>query len=177
MKEPQTKRLVCIGSVYQQPFRLRSLASFVLSKPNNTFEKETSGTEKGKNTRKSGNFRKAIYSTESCGNFWMKMKWNGNFQDKIENLSIPREVVLCFGNYVNLQCSFLCQSCTSRAKINILLQNLVTCLTINTNYGEIVNKRICSVCICLFCIGFLRNVQRFITRARAIGMIRSHGMG
>jgi len=32
----------------------------------------------------------------------MKTKWNGNFQEKMfENLGIPHEVVLFFGNYAN----------------------------------------------------------------------------
>ena len=36
----------------------------------------------------------------------MKVKWNGNFQEKIfENSGIPHEVVLFFGIYANSQFS------------------------------------------------------------------------
>ena len=52
------------------------------------------------------NFRKANHSTENSGNSGMKVKWNGNFQEKnFENLGIPQEVVLFFGIYVNSQVS------------------------------------------------------------------------
>ena len=52
------------------------------------------------------NFRKANHSTENSGNSGMKVKWNGNFQEKIfENLGIPHEVVLFFGIYANSQVS------------------------------------------------------------------------
>jgi len=41
----------------------------------------------------------------------MKIKWNGNFQENMfENLGIPQEVVLFFGNYANSPfspCDFL----------------------------------------------------------------------
>ena len=56
--------------------------------------------------RKLLNFRKANQSTENSGNFGMKIRWNGNFQENMfENLGIPHEVVLFFGNYANLQFS------------------------------------------------------------------------
>ena len=49
------------------------------------------------------NFRKANHSTE---NSEMKVKWNGNFQEKnFENLRISHEVVLFFGIYANSQFS------------------------------------------------------------------------
>ena len=64
------------------------------------FETGTNGTEisweKFQETRKLLNFRKANHSTEDSG---MKVKGNGNFQEKIiENLGIPHEVVLFFQN-------------------------------------------------------------------------------
>ena len=68
------------------------------------FETGTNGREssweKFQKIRKLLNFRKANYSTE------MKVKWNGNFQEKdFENLGIPHEVVLFFGIYANSQFS------------------------------------------------------------------------
>ena len=76
MKEPQVKMLVCIGPVYQQHFRLHPLHHLYLkaiaSESNDTFADETSGTEiSEEKIQKLLNFRKAIYSTEGCRNFWM----------------------------------------------------------------------------------------------------------
>jgi len=66
----------------------------------------TNGTEisreKFQKIRKLLNFRKANHSTENSGNSGMKIKWNENSQEKmLENLGIPHEVVLFFGNYAN----------------------------------------------------------------------------
>ena len=62
--------------------------------------------EKLQKIRKLLNFRKANHSTENSGNSGMKVKWNGNFQEKIfENLGIPHEVVLFSGIYANSQFS------------------------------------------------------------------------
>ena len=60
-------------------------------------ETGTNGTEiswqKFQKIRKLLHFRKANHSTENSGNSGMKVKWNGNFQEKIlENLGIPHEV-------------------------------------------------------------------------------------
>ena len=56
--------------------------------------------------RKLLNFREANHSTENSGNFGMKVKWNGNFQENFfENLGVPHEVVLFSGIYTNSQFS------------------------------------------------------------------------
>ena len=48
------------------------------------------------------NFRKANHSTENSRNSGMKVKWNGNFQEKFfENVCIPHEVALFSGIYAN----------------------------------------------------------------------------
>jgi len=53
--------------------------------------------DKFQKIRKFLNFRKANHSMENSGNFGMKIKWNGNLQEKIfENSGIPWEVVLFF---------------------------------------------------------------------------------
>ena len=45
------------------------------------------------------NFRNANHSTKNSGNSGSKVEWKENFQENIfENLSIPREVFLFFGN-------------------------------------------------------------------------------
>ena len=72
------------------------------------FETETNCTEipweKFQKIRKLLNFRKANHSTENPGNSGMKVKWNGNFQEKFfENLCIPHEVVVFSGIYANSQ--------------------------------------------------------------------------
>jgi len=74
------------------------------------FETGTNGTEisreKSQKIRKLLNFRKVNHSTQNSGNSGMKIKWNGNFQENMfENLGIPHEVVLFFGNYTNSQFS------------------------------------------------------------------------
>ena len=71
------------------------------------FETGTNGREisweKFQKLRKLLNYRKANHST---GNSEEKIKWNGNFQEKVfENLGLPREVVLFFGIYANSQFS------------------------------------------------------------------------
>ena len=45
------------------------------------------------------NFQNANYSTKNSRNCGKKVKWKENFQEISENLSIPREVVLFFGNF------------------------------------------------------------------------------
>ena len=46
------------------------------------------------------NFRNANHSTENSGNSGSKVEWKGNFRENIfENLGIPREVLLFFGNF------------------------------------------------------------------------------
>ena len=56
------------------------------------------------NLHKLLNFRKANHSTENSGNSGVKIKRNGNFQEKVvENLGISQELVLFFGKRVNLQ--------------------------------------------------------------------------
>ena len=73
---------------------------------------EISG-EKFQKIRKLLNFREANHSTESCGNSGMKIKWNGYFQENtFENLSIPHEVGLFFGNSANSR--FAIQRCFCR---------------------------------------------------------------
>ena len=65
------------------------------------FETGTNGTENSWE-KKIVLFPKANHSTENPGNSRIKVKWNGNFQEKIfENLGIPHEVVLFFGIYAN----------------------------------------------------------------------------
>ena len=55
------------------------------------------------------NFRKGNHSTESCGNSGVKIKWNGYFQEiTFENLSIPHEVGLFFGNSANSRFAIQC---------------------------------------------------------------------
>ena len=45
-------------------------------------------------------FRNANHSTENSGNSGSKVEWKGNFRENIfENLGIPREVLLFFGNF------------------------------------------------------------------------------
>ena len=62
--------------------------------------------EKFQKIRKLLNFRKANHSTENSGNSGMKVKWNGNFQEKFfENLGIPHEFVLFSGIDANSQFS------------------------------------------------------------------------
>ena len=80
--------------------------AFHLTKNSEIFETGTNGTEisreKFQKIRKLLNFRKADHSTENSGNAGMKIKWNRNFQENMfENLGIPHEVVLFFGNYAN----------------------------------------------------------------------------
>ena len=75
------------------------------------FETRTNGTEnsweKFQKIRKLLYFRKANHSTENSGNYVMKFKWNGNFQEKsFENLGIPQVIVLFFGIYANSQCFY-----------------------------------------------------------------------
>ena len=54
-------------------------------------------SEKFQKFRNFLNFRKANHSTENSGNSVMKIKWNGNFQEKMsENLAIPHQVVFFF---------------------------------------------------------------------------------
>ena len=74
------------------------------------FETGTNGTEisweKFKKIRKLLNFRKANHLTENSGNSGMKVKWNGNSQEKcFENWGIPHEVVLFSGFYAYSQFS------------------------------------------------------------------------
>ena len=74
------------------------------------FETGTNGTEisweKFQKIGKLLNFRKANHSTENSGNSRMKVKWNGNSQEKkFENLGIPHKVVLFSGIYANSQFS------------------------------------------------------------------------
>ena len=62
--------------------------------------------EKFQKIRKLLNFRKANQSTENFGNSGIKVKWNGNFQEKfLKNLGLPHEVVLFSGIYANSQFS------------------------------------------------------------------------
>ena len=62
--------------------------------------------EKFQKIRKLLNFRKANQSTENSGNSGIKVKWNGNFQEKFfKNLGLPHEVVLFSGIYANSQFS------------------------------------------------------------------------
>ena len=66
------------------------------------FRNRENGTEisweKFQKIRKLLKFQKANHSTENSGNSGMKVKWNGNFQEKFfENLGIPHEVVLFSG--------------------------------------------------------------------------------
>ena len=74
------------------------------------FETGTNGTEnaceKFLKIRKLLNFRKANHSTENSGKSGMKVKWNGNLQEKFfEDLGTPHEVVLFSGIYANSQFS------------------------------------------------------------------------
>jgi len=87
-----------------------SRGDFHSTKNSEIFETGTNGMtisrERSQKIRKFFNFRKAKYSTGNSGHSGMKIKWNGNFQDKmLENLSMPHEVVLFFGNYANSQFS------------------------------------------------------------------------
>ena len=62
--------------------------------------------EKFQKIRKLLSFRKANHSTENFGNSRMKVKWDGNFQEKFfENLGIPHKVVLFSGIDANSQFS------------------------------------------------------------------------
>ena len=49
--------------------------------------------------RKLLNLRNANNSAENYRNSGSKVKWKENFREKIENLGIPREVVLFYGNF------------------------------------------------------------------------------
>ena len=79
---------------------------FVIKLINKTFENlETAvnGTEISwksfQKFRKLFNFRNANHSTENCRNSGSKVEWKENFRENFfENLGIPREVVLFFGN-------------------------------------------------------------------------------
>ena len=67
------------------------------------FSKRGQMIRKFQKIRKLLNFRKANHSTENSG---MRVKRNGNFQEKLfENLGIPHVVVLCFGISANSQFS------------------------------------------------------------------------
>ena len=45
------------------------------------------------------NFQNANHSTKNSRNSGNKVEWKENFREISENLSIPREVVLFFGNF------------------------------------------------------------------------------
>ena len=95
----------------------------------------TNGTlvsrEEFRKIRKLSNFRKVNNSTENSGNSGMKIQWNGNLQESMfENLGIPHEVVLFFGNYANLRfpqdselvlLAAITASCTSHARTTATL--------------------------------------------------------
>ena len=76
-----------------------------------TFEKAVNGTEISRKSfqklRKLLNFRNANHSVENSRNSESKVEWKENFREWIfENLDIPREVVLCFGNF--WKCCSIC---------------------------------------------------------------------
>ena len=86
--------------------QVKSRGAYHSTKNFEIFETGTNGTEisweKFQKIRKLLNFRKANHLTEDSGDFGMKDKWNGNFQEKFfENLGIPHEVVFFFGIYAN----------------------------------------------------------------------------
>ena len=77
------------------------------------FKTGTNGTEisgeKFQKIWKLMSFRKVNHSTKNSGNSRMKVKWNGNLQEKnFENLGIPHEVALYSGIYANSQFSTQC---------------------------------------------------------------------
>ena len=56
--------------------------------------------EKFSEILETADFRNANHSTENSGNSGSKVEWKGNFRENIfENLGIPREVLLFFGNF------------------------------------------------------------------------------
>ena len=78
------------------------MGAYHLTKNFEIFETGTNVTEisweKFQKIRKLLKFQKANHSTKNSGNSGMKVKWDGNFQEKFfENLSIPHEVVLFSG--------------------------------------------------------------------------------
>jgi len=84
--------------------------AFHSTKSSEIFKTEKNGREisweRFQKIRKCLNFRKANHSTKNYGNYRMKIKWNGNFEENVyQNLGNPQEVVLFFGNYVNSQFS------------------------------------------------------------------------
>ena len=80
----------------------KPMGAYHLTKNFEIFETGTNVTEiswgKFQKIRKLLKFQKANHSTKNSGNSGMKVKWDGNFQEKFfENLSIPHEVVLFSG--------------------------------------------------------------------------------
>jgi len=78
---------------------MQTRGAYHSTKNSEIFETGSNGTEisqeKFQKIRKLLNFRKTNLSTENSGNSGMKIKWNGNFQEKFfQNLGIPQEVVL-----------------------------------------------------------------------------------
>ena len=81
---------------------IKTRGAYHLTKNFEIFETGTNGMkiswEKFQKIRKLLKFQKVNHSTENSRNSRMKVKWNGNFQEKIfENLAIPHEVVLFSG--------------------------------------------------------------------------------
>ena len=75
---------------------LDTRGAYHLTKNSEIFKTGTMGMEisweKYQKIWKMLNFRKVNHSTENSG---MKIKWNGNFQEKMfQNLGIPHEVIL-----------------------------------------------------------------------------------
>ena len=113
-------------------------------------------------------------------NFRNEDKWCGNFQEKFfENLGIPHEVVLFYGI---MQISNFLLSASDHSELDIsckddphsikeTLQNLSTYMSINVQL-QLNSRRKPFIKIMhpwrtsLFCIGWLGNVQRFITRVQ-----------
>ena len=78
--------------------------AFHSTKTFENFETAAIGTEMSRKSfqkfRKLLNFRNANHSTENSRNFGNKVEWKENFGENIfENLGIPCEVILFFGNF------------------------------------------------------------------------------
>ena len=94
------------------------------------FETGANGSEiswgKFQKIRKLLNFRKANHSTENSGNSGMKVKLNGNFQEKIlENSGIPHEAVLFFGLYANSQIRLIEEIHVTTSSNNLFGEKLI----------------------------------------------------
>ena len=105
------RRACHVSWVKTHKFPRGKTGAYRSTKNSEIFETGTNGTEisweKFQKIRKLLNFRKANNSTENSRNSWIKIKWNGNFQEKMfENLGLPHEVDLFFGIFCKFAMSY-----------------------------------------------------------------------